>query len=119
MAIKSNVPLLTSVNLLSGFGDNQVSQVVEHASKMFSLASVYEYVDIWHANVAIEILYVLNLIFGDIDYNFEDEQLDDCSFPVPDFDLWCTDDNDIEYSDFFTAEDMHAFLEDQAEPSNF
>lgn len=79
MAIKSNVPLLTSVNLLSGFGDNQVSQVVEHASKMFSLASVYEYVDIWHASVAIEILYVLNVIFGDIDYNFEDEQLDDCS----------------------------------------
>ena len=37
MAIKSNLPLLISVNLLSGFGSSQVSQVIENAAKIFFL----------------------------------------------------------------------------------
>ena len=41
MAIKSNAPLLTSVDLLSDFGDCQISQVIEHTSRIFFLANVY------------------------------------------------------------------------------
>ena len=37
MAIKSNLPLLMSVNLLSDFGSCQVSQVIENAAIFFSL----------------------------------------------------------------------------------
>jgi len=75
MEMKSHVPLLTSVDLLSGFGDSQISQVMEHASKIFSLANVYQFVDIWHPDVAIKILFVLNLVFGDTDHNFEDHDM--------------------------------------------
>ena len=35
MAIKSNLPLLMSVNLLSGFGSCQVSQVIEIDANFF------------------------------------------------------------------------------------
>ncbi|XP_078360026.1 putative ATP-dependent DNA helicase RecS [Oculina patagonica] len=115
MALKHNVPLLTPIDLLSGFGDCQMAQVVDHASKIFTLTNVYEYVDIWHHDVATEILYVLNLVFGDCDHDFDenDEQLLDSSFIVPDIDLWCGDDLDFVPSDFLTAEDMHTYPEEQ------
>ena len=118
MAMESHVPLLTSVDLLSGFGDSQISQVMEHASKIFSLASVYQFVDIWHPDVAIEILFVLNLVFGDIDHDFEDHDMQQDSLcSVPDFDLWSSesDDNDAMFvpSFFFTAEDMYGYPEEE------
>ncbi|KAL9959207.1 hypothetical protein ACROYT_G036304 [Oculina patagonica] len=72
MALKHNVPLLTPIDLLSGFVDCQMAQVVDHASKIFTLANVYDYVDIWHPDVATEILYVLNLVFGDCDHDFDE-----------------------------------------------
>ena len=65
MPMKSNVPLLMSMNLLSGFGNCQVAQVIENATKIFSLSNVYQYVDIWHSDVAVEILFVLNVVFGE------------------------------------------------------
>ena len=55
MALRSQVPLLTSVDLLSGFGDCQIAQVMEHASKLISLSTIYQYVDIWHSDVAVDI----------------------------------------------------------------
>ena len=118
MAVESHVPLLTSVDLLSGFGDSQISQVMEHASKIFCLANVYQFVDIWHPDVAIEILFVLNLVFGDIDHDFEDHDMQQDSLcSVPDFDLWSSesDDNDAMFvpSDFFTAEDMYGYPEEE------
>ena len=119
MAIKSNLPLLMSVNLLSGFGSCQVAQVIANAAKIFSLSNVYQYVDIWHPDVAVEILFVLNVVFGDINYQFNDAEQEEDSFALQDFDLWDSEivDSDLLLisSDFFTAEDMHGYLEEQEE----
>ena len=116
MAVKASVPLLTSVNLLSGFGDSQIFQITQHASRIFSLANVYQFVDIWHPSVAIEILFILNLIFGDTDFDFEDDEMqqDLLLTTAPNFHLWSveTDDEDLFIpADFFTAEDMDGFAE--------
>ena len=117
MAIKSNLPLLMSVNLLSGFGSCQVPQVIENAAKMFSFSNVYQYVDIWHHDVAVEILFLLNVVFGDIDYQFKDAEQEEDSFALQDFELRDSEVDDSDFllvsSDFFTAEDMHRYLEGQ------
>ena len=42
--------------------------------RFFSLSNVYQYVDIWHPDVAVEILFLLNMAFGDIDYQFSDAE---------------------------------------------
>ena len=119
VAIKSNLPLLMSVNLLSGFGSCQVAQVNENAAKIFSLSNGYQYVDIWHPDVAVEILLVLNVVFGDIDYQFNDTEQEEDSFALQAFDLWDCEvvhsDLLLISSDFYTAEDMHGYLEEQEE----
>ena len=114
MALRSQVPLLTSVDLLSGFGDCQIAQVMEHASKLISLSTIYQYVDIWHSDVAVDILFILNLIFGDIKYDFKIEETEQQpTFVLADYDLWNSemDDELIRVaSEYFTAEDMHSMF---------
>lgn len=77
------------------------------------------YVDIWHPDVAVEILFVLYVVFGDINYQFNDAEQEEDSFALQDFDLWDSEvvDSDLLLisSDFFTAEDMHGYLEEQEE----
>ena len=42
--------------------------------QIFSFSNVYQYVDIWHPDVAVEILFLLNVVFGDIDYQLNDAE---------------------------------------------
>ena len=85
----------------------------------FSLSNGYQYLDIWHPDVAVEILLVLNVVFGDIDYQFNDTEQEEDSFALQAFDLWdcevVASDLLLISSDFYTAEDMHGYLEEQEE----
>jgi hypothetical protein len=68
-------------------------------------------VDIWHSDVAVDILFILNLIFGDIEYDFEKEESEQQPpFVLPDYDLWNSEMDDeliLMSIEYFTAEDMH------------
>ena len=55
--------------------------------RFFSLSNVYQYVDIWHPDVAVEILFLLNVVFGDIDYQFNDAEQEEDSFALQDFEF--------------------------------
>jgi len=111
-ASNTDLPLFTPVNLLSGFGDSQIVQVVDNARKLFTLKCIYRYVDIWNDDVAVEILFALSSVFADIDFNFEENETEDTD-PLPDTGLWdFNDDDDDDYellaiSEFLIAEDMH------------
>lgn len=69
------------------------------------MSNVYQYEDIWHPDVAVEILFLLNVVFGDIDYQFNDAIREEDSFALQDFELWDSevDNNDLLLisSDFF------------------
>ncbi|KAK3726853.1 hypothetical protein QZH41_001598 [Actinostola sp. cb2023] len=112
-ASNTDLPLFTPVNLLSGFGDSQIVQVVDNARKLFTLKCIYRYVDIWNDDVAVEILFALSSVFAaDIDFHFEENETEDTD-PLPDTGLWdFNDDDDDDYellaiSEFLIAEDMH------------
>ena len=66
-AKKSNAPMFTPAKLFCGFGDNQVKQIMQHCSHIFSVSDVYQYVDIWHPRVASEVLFAISTIFKDVD----------------------------------------------------
>ena len=110
LALRFQVPLLTSVDLLSSFGDCQVAQIIEHAAKLNSLSTIYQYVDIWHSDVAVDILFILKLIFGDIEHDFEQHESEqEQTFVLPDYDLWNSEIDDeqiLEASEYFTAEEQ-------------
>ena len=61
--------------------------------------------DIWHPDVAVEILFLLNMAFGDIDYQFSDAEQEEDSFALQDFELWDSEADDSDFmlisSDFF------------------
>lgn len=108
MASSMAYPLFTPVNLVSGFGDRQIIQVVENIKTILALEDVYKYVDIWHNDIAIEILYVINSVFGDIQFDFEENESEDED--IPDTGFWdCHDDDDellVALSGFSITEDF-------------
>ncbi|XP_068754402.1 uncharacterized protein [Montipora capricornis] len=71
-AKKSNAPMFTPAKLFCGFGDNQIKQIMQHCSHMFSASDVYKYVDIWHPTVASEVLFTISTIFEDVDISHLD-----------------------------------------------
>ena len=77
---------------------------------MNSLSTIYQYVDIWHSDVAVDILFILKLMFGDIEHDFEQHESEqEQTFVLPDYDLWNSeiDDEQIhEASEYFTAEEQ-------------
>lgn len=61
--------------------------------------------DSWHPDVVVETLFLLNVVFGDIDYQFNNAEQEEDSFALQDFELWDGEvvDNDLLHisSDFF------------------
>ena len=97
-ANKSNTPMFTTGKLFCGFGDNQVKQIMQHCSYMFSVSDVYKYVDIWHPTVATEVLFSISTIFEDVNISHlaMEEPEDSQEFYVDFFDAIC--DFDVEDS---------------------
>ena len=64
---KGNIPCLTPVDLLCGFGNTQITQIIDNCNKLFTIGDIYKFVDIWDPSIANEVLMILGHVFGDID----------------------------------------------------
>ena len=60
--IKSQI----SLPMLIGFSELQISQVLEHCGHLFTLQDVYSFIEIWDIKHAVNILTVIDQVFGDI-----------------------------------------------------
>eukprot|EP00794_Sanderia_malayensis_P021152 gene21152-23232_t len=78
--IKSCTPV-SYPNIFCEFGHVQLSQVIEHCDKIFTLADVKKYVEIWRNVHANNILLAIHDIFKDFDINSDDlEVIEDLEF---------------------------------------
>ena len=87
--------LLTSPELVSGFSETQVKQVITNCHKIFSLADVHNYVDIWEPCIAVDILVAIQQIFGDtdlVDNDYPSEEEEDVN--LLSFYLWGSERDD-------------------------
>ena len=71
--------LFTSPELISGFSETQVKQTLGNCPKIFSVADVHKYVDIWEPSVASEIMAAIQQVFADTDFkdDYSEEEEDD------------------------------------------
>lgn len=60
--IKSQI----SLPMLIGFSELQISQVLEHCGHLFTLQDVYSFIEIWDIKHAVNILTLIDQVFGDI-----------------------------------------------------
>jgi len=95
-APKGNVPVLSPPDLLIGFSDTQINQVLDNSDKISSIADVKKYVEIWKKSHACTVLDILNDVFNDID----DEEL--ASIDQEDHE----EDLDDTWNDFVTDEEL-------------
>ena len=64
-----NVKTLTNLQFMMGFSWHQISQVLDNLHKIFSIADIYNFVEIWDRKHAQSILSILNDVFGDMNIN--------------------------------------------------
>ena len=64
---KGELPVSTVPELLIGFSDHQVSQVLENCDKLFSVSDVNTHVEIWKETHAQAIMDIISDVFQDID----------------------------------------------------
>ncbi len=86
-----NVKTLINLQFMLGFSQHQISQVLENVHRIFSIADVYKYIEIWDRRHAQKILLIINSVFQDTcdsqdspvaeddtnDFEFDDELLDE------------------------------------------
>ena len=63
IAFGMGVKTLTNIQFMLGFGDLQISQVLDNLEHIFETADVYRTVDIWHKKPAQEIIRVIGELF--------------------------------------------------------
>jgi len=61
-----DIKSLTTLPLLIGFSDMQISQVQDNCTKLFTVDDIYNCVEIWDKKHAIKIQDVLNEVFDDV-----------------------------------------------------
>jgi len=88
-----NVKTLTNLKFMLGFSQHQTTQVLDNVHRIFSLADVYKFVEIWDKRHAQKILLILNNAFADVDVecNSEIAVNNDDNFEFDDdlLDEWC------------------------------
>ncbi|CAB4041556.1 Hypothetical predicted protein, partial [Paramuricea clavata] len=62
-----------TVYFLFGFGPHQIQQVLDNIDKLFTISDIHKYVDIWHPQIATEILVAITQVFEDTDFQDNDE----------------------------------------------
>ena len=72
MATKANLKTLTNIQFMLGFGDLQISQVLDNLEHIFEMSDVYRTVEIWHKRHALEIVRVTGETFHDTNVNSND-----------------------------------------------
>ncbi|XP_020903172.1 Bloom syndrome protein homolog [Exaiptasia diaphana] len=122
------LPVITIPDLLLGFSNNQIDQIIEHCDKIFDLPDLYKYVEIWKRRHAITILKIIREVFdeerqddgdedelSDDDLEFDDDvdDKDMWEIVIPNEELMELDWDELSYSGLF-PEDM-SILEYSAE----
>lgn len=69
VAAKANLRTLTNIQFMLGFGDLQISQVLDNLEHIFEMSDVYRTVEIWHKRHALEIVQVISETFHDTNLN--------------------------------------------------
>ena len=59
MAANVNLKTITNNQFMVGFGDLQISQVLDNLGHIFEMADVYRTVEIWHKRLAQDIIRVI------------------------------------------------------------
>ena len=93
-----NVKTLTNLQFMLGFSQHQITQVLDNVHRIFSIADVYKFVEIWDKRHAQKILLILNNVFADIN--------DDC-----DSEIAVNNADNFEFDDDLPDE-WHEFLPD-------
>jgi ATP-dependent DNA helicase RecQ len=70
----ANVPMFTPTKLAGAFGDPEIEQILQHCEKIFSVASIFKFVNIWHTSVANDVLFAFSNVFEDIDVAESEEE---------------------------------------------
>ena len=65
---KVNLPMFTPVKMQCVFGEEQIEQILKHCEHIFSV------VDIWHVNVAEEVLLVFSQVFRDVNVFISEDE---------------------------------------------
>ena len=65
-ATKGELPVSTFQELLTGFSDHQISQVLENCYKLFSVSDVKTHVEIWKERHAHVIMDIISDVFQDM-----------------------------------------------------
>ena len=85
---KGELPVASVPELLIGFSDHQIAQVLENCDKMFSISDIKAYVEIWKERYTYAIMDILTEVFKDLDqgvgqahddhyFDGDDEEVDD------------------------------------------
>ncbi len=92
-----NIPMFTPANLSGRFGDTEMEETLNNCEKILTVADIFKFVNIWHLNVANEILFAFSKVFDNVD--------------VPDYseEIEC-DDFQESYEDIFYLEEDESLL---------
>ena len=72
MAANANLKTLTNIQFMLGFGDLQISQVLDNLEYIFEMSDVHRTVEIWHKRHAQETIQVIGETFHDTNVNSND-----------------------------------------------
>ena len=104
MAANANVKTLTNIQFMLGFGDLQISQVLDNLEHIFEMTDVYRTVEIRHKRHAQEIIRVIGETFHDTNVNSND------AYDVDDDD---DDDDNVAFSEDLLDEWNDILLDDE------
>ena len=65
MTANASIKTLTNIQFMLGFGDLQISQVLDNLQYIFEITDVYRAVEIWHKRHAQEIIRIIGETFHD------------------------------------------------------
>ena len=111
-APKGNLSIISRPDLLFGFQNIQITQVLENCDKIFKISDVQKYVEIWKVIHAYAILGILAEVFGDIDK----EDLQACN--SIDVTINVIDEHDSEWNDLLNDEELYNVNWDDLTSSN-
>lgn len=109
-APKGNLPVISRPDLLFGFQDTQIMQVLDNCDKIFKVSDVKKYVEIWKEMYAYDILVIIAEVFGDIDQELKEYKNIDATSVV--------DEDDNEWDSLLTDEELYSINWDNLSCSN-
>ena len=108
--------LIASPDIVSGFGPPKIQQVLDNIDKLFTTSDIHKYVDIWHPQIAMEILVAITQVFGDTGYQDNTDFKDDEKNDLLSFWSWGCDQEDellanipLEFIELSQATDVEEF----------